>query len=222
MCLSPADPGARRRRGGPRRPRPLPFLTHPRSLIRSRLFPELEERSLETARAEPPDPLPDKMRQSVVRGWRVGSWSWGGGLPGSGRPRGGGHPRWCLLALQREVLHSDLVMCVVIAVLTFAISASTVFIALKVRVAWAAPSLSVGLRVLGWRGLVLLCPGPPVPGPRGLLGPLAWAEPPACPSCSRCWASCCTHWPGPWASSRTTCCRSCANSCPGSACRSPC
>ncbi|XP_060158911.1 pecanex-like protein 3 isoform X6 [Globicephala melas] len=66
------------------------------SLIRSRLFPELEERSLETARAEPPDPLPDKMRQSV-----------------------------------REVLHSDLVMCVVIAVLTFAISASTVFIALK-------------------------------------------------------------------------------------------
>ncbi|KAB0407477.1 hypothetical protein E2I00_007649, partial [Balaenoptera physalus] len=35
------------------------------SLIRSRLFPELEERSLETARAEPPDPLPDKMRQSV-------------------------------------------------------------------------------------------------------------------------------------------------------------
>ncbi|XP_032345710.1 pecanex-like protein 3 isoform X6 [Camelus ferus] len=66
------------------------------SLIRSKLFPELEERSLETARAELPDPLPDKMRQSV-----------------------------------REVLHSDLVMCVVIAVLTFAISASTVFIALK-------------------------------------------------------------------------------------------
>lgn len=122
---------------------------------------------METARAEPPDPLPDKMRQSVVRGWRVGSWSWGGGLPGSGRPRGGRHPRWCLLALQREVLHSDLVMCVVIAVLTFAISASTVFIALKVRVAWAAPSLSVCLRVLGWRGLVLLCPGPPVPGPMG-------------------------------------------------------
>ncbi|XP_060032049.1 pecanex-like protein 3 isoform X7 [Erinaceus europaeus] len=66
------------------------------SLARSKLFPELEERGLETARAEPPDPLPDKMRQSV-----------------------------------REVLHSDLVMCVVIAVLTFAVSASTVFIALK-------------------------------------------------------------------------------------------
>lgn len=33
---------------------------------------------------------------------------------------------------QREILHSDLVMCMVIAVLTFAISASTVFIALKV------------------------------------------------------------------------------------------
>lgn len=53
--------------------------------------------------------------------------------------RSGGHPRWCLPALQREVLHSDLVMCVVIAVLTFAISASTVFIALKVRAVWAAP-----------------------------------------------------------------------------------
>ena len=31
-------------------------------------------------------------------------------------------------------MHSDLVMCVVIAVLTFAVSASTVFIALKVCV----------------------------------------------------------------------------------------
>uniref|UniRef100_A0A452S4E5 Pecanex-like protein n=1 Tax=Ursus americanus TaxID=9643 RepID=A0A452S4E5_URSAM len=41
------------------------------------------------------------------------------------------HPRWYLPPAQREVLHSDLVMCVVIAVLTFAISASTVFIALK-------------------------------------------------------------------------------------------
>lgn len=35
---------------------------------------------------------------------------------------------------QREILHSDLVMCPVIAVLSFAISASTVFIALKVGV----------------------------------------------------------------------------------------
>lgn len=53
-----------------------------------------------------------------------------------------GHPRWCFPAPQREVLHSDLVMCVVIAVLTFAISASTVFIALKVRAAQASlPSL---------------------------------------------------------------------------------
>lgn len=42
--------------------------------------------------------------------------------------------------LQREVLHSDLVMCVVIAVLTFAISASTVFIALKVCVGGRSPS----------------------------------------------------------------------------------
>lgn len=47
-----------------------------------------------------------------------------------------------LLALQREVLHSDLVMCAVIAVLTFAISASTVFIALKVSVVHATHSHS--------------------------------------------------------------------------------
>lgn len=72
MCLSPPDMagvggGVCGRRGSLPRPRPLTLLMPPRSLIRSRLFPELEERSLETARAEPPDPLPDKMRQSVVR-----------------------------------------------------------------------------------------------------------------------------------------------------------
>ncbi|XP_056657309.1 pecanex-like protein 3 isoform X3 [Monodelphis domestica] len=66
------------------------------SLIRTKLFPDLEERNLETPRAEAPDPLPGKLRQSV-----------------------------------RDILHSDLVMCPVIAVLSFAISASTVFIALK-------------------------------------------------------------------------------------------
>lgn len=70
----------------------LPFLTQPRSLIRSKLFPELEERSLETARAEPPDPLPDKMRQSVVRAWSVGFYSRGGGLIVCGWLLGGGHP----------------------------------------------------------------------------------------------------------------------------------
>lgn len=53
--------------GQPPQTQALTLLTPPRSLIRSKLFPELEERSLETARAEPPDPLPDKMRQSVVR-----------------------------------------------------------------------------------------------------------------------------------------------------------
>lgn len=119
------------------------LLCHPRSLIRSKLFPELEERSLETARAEPPDPLPEKMRQSVVRGWSVGFQCWGRGLTGWGQPLGDGHPCWFFPALQREVLHSDLVMCVVIAVLTFAVSASTVFIALKVRAAQATPSLLI-------------------------------------------------------------------------------
>lgn len=68
----PNRPWCLRQECGLCRPGPLPLLTHPRSLIRSKLFPELEERSLETARAEPPDPLPDKMRQSVVRGWSVG------------------------------------------------------------------------------------------------------------------------------------------------------
>lgn len=40
----------------------------------------------------------------------------------------------CFLAvsLQKEILHSDLVMCPLMAVITFAISASTVFIALQV------------------------------------------------------------------------------------------
>lgn len=74
---------------------------------------------------------------------------------------GGGHPSWFSLALQREVLHSDLVMCVVIAVLTFAISASTVFIALKVCVARPPPPpwfFLLGLQALSSRGLT--SPGP--------------------------------------------------------------
>lgn len=62
------------------------------------------------------------------------------------------HPRWCFPTLQREVLHSDLVMCVVIAVLTFAISASTVFIALKVRGAQASPLAQVFARAHMPRG----------------------------------------------------------------------
>uniref|UniRef100_A0A8C8S6Z7 Pecanex-like protein n=1 Tax=Pelusios castaneus TaxID=367368 RepID=A0A8C8S6Z7_9SAUR len=66
------------------------------SLVRTKLFPEFENRNVESPPAEVRDPLPEKLRGSL-----------------------------------REILHSDLVMCVVIAVLTFAISASTVFIALK-------------------------------------------------------------------------------------------
>lgn len=38
--------------------------------------------------------------------------------------------------LQKEILHSDLVMCPLMAVITFAISASTVFIALQVSQSW--------------------------------------------------------------------------------------
>ncbi|KAJ7307491.1 hypothetical protein JRQ81_009512 [Phrynocephalus forsythii] len=66
------------------------------SLIRTKLFPEFDNRNLESPPVGIKDPLPEKLRSSV-----------------------------------REILHSDLVMCLVIAVLTFAISASTVFIALE-------------------------------------------------------------------------------------------
>ncbi|XP_034954053.1 pecanex-like protein 3 [Zootoca vivipara] len=66
------------------------------SLIRSKIFPEFENRNVESPPLGIKDPLPEKLRSSL-----------------------------------REILHSDLVMCLVIAVLTFAISASTVFIALE-------------------------------------------------------------------------------------------
>ncbi|XP_028658919.1 pecanex-like protein 1 isoform X1 [Erpetoichthys calabaricus] len=66
------------------------------SLIRTKFFPELINRSPEDPMIEIKDPLPEKLRNSV-----------------------------------KEILHSDLVMCPVIAVITFAISASTVFIALQ-------------------------------------------------------------------------------------------
>uniref|UniRef100_A0A8D0L6T7 Pecanex-like protein n=1 Tax=Sphenodon punctatus TaxID=8508 RepID=A0A8D0L6T7_SPHPU len=66
------------------------------SLIRTKFFPEFDNRNLENPPVEIKDPLPEKLSSSL-----------------------------------REILHSDLVMCLVIAVLTFAVSASTVFIALK-------------------------------------------------------------------------------------------
>ncbi|XP_061595772.1 pecanex-like protein 3 isoform X1 [Cololabis saira] len=76
------------------------------SLVRSKLFPELENRTPEDPPVEIKDPLPEKLRNSV-----------------------------------REILHSDLVMCPLMAVITFAISASTVFIALQ-------PALSFVLYIL--------------------------------------------------------------------------
>ncbi|XP_048360438.1 pecanex-like protein 3 [Sphaerodactylus townsendi] len=66
------------------------------ALIRTKLFPEFENRNMESPSVGVKDPLPEKLCSSL-----------------------------------REILHSDLVMCLVIAVLTFAISASTVFIALE-------------------------------------------------------------------------------------------
>uniref|UniRef100_A0A3B5QEB3 Pecanex-like protein n=1 Tax=Xiphophorus maculatus TaxID=8083 RepID=A0A3B5QEB3_XIPMA len=76
------------------------------SLVRSKLFPELENRTPEDPPVEIKDPLPEKLRNSVS-----------------------------------EILHSDLVMCPLMAVITFAISASTVFIALQ-------PALSFVLYIL--------------------------------------------------------------------------
>uniref|UniRef100_A0A672GCD2 Pecanex-like protein n=1 Tax=Salarias fasciatus TaxID=181472 RepID=A0A672GCD2_SALFA len=76
------------------------------SLVRSKLFPELENRTPEEPPVEIKDPLPEKLRNSV-----------------------------------NEILHSDLVMCPLMAVITFAISASTVFIALQ-------PALSFVLYIL--------------------------------------------------------------------------
>ncbi|XP_075887565.1 pecanex-like protein 3 isoform X2 [Nelusetta ayraudi] len=76
------------------------------SLVRSKLFPELENRTPEEPPVEIKDPLPEKLHNSV-----------------------------------REILHSDLVMCPLVAVITFAISASTVFIALQ-------PALSFVLYIL--------------------------------------------------------------------------
>ncbi|GLD46807.1 pecanex-like protein 3 isoform X1 [Lates japonicus] len=76
------------------------------SLVRSKFFPELENRTPEEPPVEIKDPLPEKLRNSV-----------------------------------KEILHSDLVMCPLMAVITFAISASTVFIALQ-------PALSFVLYIL--------------------------------------------------------------------------
>ncbi|XP_051903089.1 pecanex-like protein 3 isoform X2 [Hippocampus zosterae] len=76
------------------------------SLVRSKLFPELENRTPEEPPVEIKDPLPEKLCNSV-----------------------------------KEILHSDLVMCPLMAVITFAISASTVFIALQ-------PALSFVLYIL--------------------------------------------------------------------------
>ncbi|XP_072415944.1 pecanex-like protein 2 isoform X2 [Chiloscyllium punctatum] len=66
------------------------------SLIRSKLFNELDVQNPEHPLSENKDVLPEKLRNSV-----------------------------------REVLQSDLVMCAVITLLTFAVSATTVFLSLK-------------------------------------------------------------------------------------------
>ncbi|XP_028322055.1 pecanex-like protein 3 isoform X2 [Gouania willdenowi] len=76
------------------------------SLVRSKLFPDLESRTPEESLVEIKDPLPEKLCNSV-----------------------------------KEIFHSDLVMCPLMAVITFAISASTVFIALQ-------PALSFVLYIL--------------------------------------------------------------------------
>lgn len=109
----------------------LRYSTRIRSLVRSKLFLELENRTPEEPPVEIKDPLPEKLHNSVVT---IAALS-------PARPQF--HFLFCFqsflslilppFSLQKEILHSDLVMCPLMAVITFAISASTVFIALQVQ-----------------------------------------------------------------------------------------
>lgn len=70
------------------------------------------------------DPLPEKLHNSVVTKRNIAVIALNSLPVGTNKDR--------CLSSQREILHSDLVMCPLVAVITFAISASTVFIALQV------------------------------------------------------------------------------------------
>lgn len=113
--------------------------------MRSKFFPELESRTPEDPPVEIKDPLPEKLRNSVVRQSAFNHTS---------ETSQWAPPNSCLTCAfcffifsplsvcgsQKETLHSDLVMCPLMAIITFAISASTVFIALQVSDARPAQS----------------------------------------------------------------------------------
>ncbi|XP_018604971.2 pecanex-like protein 2 isoform X2 [Scleropages formosus] len=128
------------------------------SLIRSKLVPSLECRAEDDSSSseESRDPLPEKLRNSVVRrpvGTSAHNVSPQLALAKSSgtkyASRGSlGHSAWSLqeknllLLLQKEVLHSDLVVCTIASVLTFAVTSSTVFLSLK-------PFVTIVLYALG-------------------------------------------------------------------------
>lgn len=100
------------------------------SLIQSKVLPNIKDKNPEDPLSEVQDPLPEKLRASLVSQWN-----------GAGR-----RSDICscvkavfidlfptLFNVQNERLQSDLIVCVVIAVLYFAIHVSTVFIALQVH-----------------------------------------------------------------------------------------
>lgn len=108
------------------------FLLPRSSLIQSKVLPNIKDKNPEDPLSEVQDPLPEKLRASVV----------------SLRQRSRANTAVALhiaaklntvsnlvlhVCEQNERLQSDLIVCVVIAVLYFAIHVSTVFIALQVR-----------------------------------------------------------------------------------------
>lgn len=108
------------------------FLLPRSSLIQSKVLPNIKDKNPEDPLSEVQDPLPEKLRASVV----------------SLRQRSRANTPVALhiaaklntvsnlvlrVCEQNERLQSDLIVCVVIAVLYFAIHVSTVFIALQVR-----------------------------------------------------------------------------------------
>lgn len=92
------------------------------SLIQSKVLPNIKDKNPEDPQSEVQDPLPEKLRASVVSHQPVAHFSVFNFIV------------FNLLHVceQNERLQSDLIVCVVIAVLYFAIHVSTVFIALQV------------------------------------------------------------------------------------------
>lgn len=80
----------------------------------------------------------------VLEKWVIQSWYLSPDLPGDYRvtERNKEQTLQLVLSLQKDILKSDLIICSVAAVLSFAISASTVFLSLRVRIPLALYSLA--------------------------------------------------------------------------------